>query len=153
MRLCQYNGPIVPFSYLNSQEIANFPLVVEGELLSAVAQVSNDLINGFIIGTEDDAIINVDQEDDGLAVIQARVELARGKTNRLHPLVHVLVPHSSCLLLPIHIAFELEYMGFSGHALSFVSLWQAQVEGHLRRRLRVRHDKIQLPAAPSEQDG
>ena len=51
-----------------------------GEILSAVAQVCDDLINGFVVGAEDDAIIDVDQEDDGLTVVQARVELAWRET-------------------------------------------------------------------------
>ena len=124
LRLCEDNRSIVLFLYLASHEVANFPLIIEGEILSAVVQLGDDLINGFVVGAKDDLIIDVDQEDDGLMVVQARVELARRKTDRLHPLVHVLIPHSSSLLLPIHIAFELKHVSFSSHFFLFVSLGQ-----------------------------
>ena len=125
LQLCQYNGPIIQFLDLDTQEITNFLLVIEGEILGAVAQISHHLINGFVVVAKDDVIIDVHQEDDRIAVIQARVELVWGKTDCPHPLVHVLVPHSSCLRLPLHVVFELEHVEFSGHVFLFVSLWQS----------------------------
>ena len=110
---------------LDTQEVANFSLIINCEILGAVAQIGHHLFYGFVVRAKDDAIVDVYQEDKRSMAIQARVELAQCKTDCPHPLVHVLVPHSSCLLLPTHVAFEYEHVEFSCHAFLFVPLWQS----------------------------
>ena len=112
-------------------------------------QVGDHSIDGLIIGTKTNAVVDVHQEYDGPAVVETWVKFAWREAYFAHALVHVFVPYTASLLLAIHIAYQLESMRFSRHPVALVTLWQLHVERHFSRCLWVRHDKIELVALPS----
>ena len=61
------------FLHLNAQEVTNVALVIDGEALVACTQVSDDGIEGPIIGAKDNTVVDVDQEDDWPTVIETWV--------------------------------------------------------------------------------
>ena len=115
--------------------------------------VSDHLIDGPIVRAENDAVINVDQEDYGPTVIETWVKFAWREADFVHALVHVFVPYMASLLLTIQTLYQLKYVHLSRHPIAFVSLWQPHVQWHFCRSLWVSHDEIKLSALPSQYEG
>ena len=64
LRLCQLYSSITEFLNLDAQEVTDVSLIVNSEVVGACAQVCDDGIDRASVRAEDDAVVNVDQEDD-----------------------------------------------------------------------------------------
>ena len=110
LRLCKLYGAIAELLNLDAQEVPDVSLIIHGESVRPCAQVCDDGVYRVVIGTKDDAVVYVDEEDDFHVVIETRIEGAGLETNFLHALVHVFIPYTTCLLLSVDIAHQLECM-------------------------------------------
>ena len=59
LQLSQPNGSIVLLLDLNSQNVANVALIIDGEALGAGMQVSDYPIDGPIVRAKHDAVIDI----------------------------------------------------------------------------------------------
>ena len=112
LSLCKLYGPVAEFLNWNAQEVTDVSLIINGEVVRACSQVHDDGINRASVGTEDDAVVDVDEEDHCPAVVKTWIEGAWLETDFLHALVYVFVPYTTGLLLPIHVAHQLECVCF-----------------------------------------
>ena len=113
LQLHKLYGSVAEFLNLDTEEVTDVSLIINGEVVRACSQVRDDGIDRVSVGTEDDAVVNVDKEYDRPAVVKTWVKSTGLETNFLHALVHVFVPYTTCLLLPVHVAHQLEGVWFS----------------------------------------
>ena len=92
LRLCKLYSPVAEVLNLNAQEVTDVSLIINSEAVSACSQVHDDGIDRASVGAEDDAVIDVDQEDDCPAAVKTWIEGAWLETYFLHALVHVFIP-------------------------------------------------------------
>ena len=108
LRLCELYGAITELLDLDAQKVPDVTLIIHGVPVRAFTQVHDNGVYRVFVGTEDDAVIYVDEEDDFFTVIETWIEGARLEAIFLHDLVHVFIPYTTCLLLSVSIAYQLE---------------------------------------------
>ena len=108
--------------------------------------------DGLVAGAENDAIINIDKNDDRVVIVKAGITFAWCESCLLHTLIKEFIPHPSSLFLSVYISYQFQCMSFLHFARPTVTLWYAQVQGHLNRCLGVGHDEVQLTAMPPQDE-
>ena len=106
--MCKLYGPVAEFLDLDAQEVTDDSLIINGEAVRAGSQVHDDGIDQAAIRTENNAVVDVDKKYNVSMVVKTWIEGAWLETDFSHALIHVFVPHMTCLLLSIHIAHQLE---------------------------------------------
>lgn len=104
VRLSEFDGAVCTSLYFDTEVIVDFAFVRNSVLV--LLEFVDDHVNDVRIRINENRVIHVTQKDSSLSEVNALVYFALGETHFHEPLMKVLVPNTTRLLLPIQILDE-----------------------------------------------